>query len=293
MCKSASKKTNVLKSLKFTLDRKSLETIYFSFIRPTLEYANILWAGAADVDLALLDKIELESMRSITGSTSRSNIERLREEANFISLSERRDSHCLTFMFKLLHGYGQEYLKSFLPQEVGRKSNYSLRSNQNLSQPFCRLDILKRSFIHRTVKLWNNLDLTLRENNSLSTFRQNVMKVNDKKDYLYYALNRSAAIHHARLRVGCSKLNYHLCRNLHVITDESCMCGHSREDPFHFFMECPRFAAYRDALFVRVVCYANFDIRTVLFGDPNISFTDNCKVFDAVQCFIIESKRFE
>ena len=32
---------NVMRKLKFNLDRKSLETIYFTFIRPILEYGDV------------------------------------------------------------------------------------------------------------------------------------------------------------------------------------------------------------------------------------------------------------
>ena len=32
-----------MRRLKFRLNRKSLETIYFSFIRPLLEYADVIW----------------------------------------------------------------------------------------------------------------------------------------------------------------------------------------------------------------------------------------------------------
>ena len=34
---------NVMHKLKFKLDRKSLQTMYFSFIRPVLEYAGVIW----------------------------------------------------------------------------------------------------------------------------------------------------------------------------------------------------------------------------------------------------------
>ena len=33
---------NVMRKLKFKLDRKSLQTMYFSFIRPVLEYADVI-----------------------------------------------------------------------------------------------------------------------------------------------------------------------------------------------------------------------------------------------------------
>ena len=34
---------NIMRKLKFQLDRKSLEIIYTSFIRPLLEYSNVVW----------------------------------------------------------------------------------------------------------------------------------------------------------------------------------------------------------------------------------------------------------
>ena len=37
------KRINIMCKLKFQLDRKSLQTIYFSFLRPLLEYANVVW----------------------------------------------------------------------------------------------------------------------------------------------------------------------------------------------------------------------------------------------------------
>ena len=34
---------NVMRKFKYTLDRKSLETIYTAFIRPILEYVDLVW----------------------------------------------------------------------------------------------------------------------------------------------------------------------------------------------------------------------------------------------------------
>ena len=71
------KNLSMLKSLKFTLDRKSLEAIHVSFIRPALEYTNILWAGAYEKDLTKLNIFEFETMRSVTDATSGSIIANL------------------------------------------------------------------------------------------------------------------------------------------------------------------------------------------------------------------------
>ena len=40
---SVASMSNVLKRLKYVIDRKSIETIYFSFMRPKLEYASHIW----------------------------------------------------------------------------------------------------------------------------------------------------------------------------------------------------------------------------------------------------------
>ena len=37
------KRIHVMRSIKFTLDRRSVETIYLSFIRPLLEYGDLIF----------------------------------------------------------------------------------------------------------------------------------------------------------------------------------------------------------------------------------------------------------
>jgi hypothetical protein len=39
----AYKRINILRKFKFILDRKTLEKIYFTFVRPLLEYADVIW----------------------------------------------------------------------------------------------------------------------------------------------------------------------------------------------------------------------------------------------------------
>ena len=78
-----------------------------------------------------------------------------------------------------------------------------------------------------------------------------------------------------------------------MTTDQTCACGHSKEDVFHYLMECSRYDVLRNDLFLSVVQYSNFNIRNLLYGSSNVSFIDNCKTFEAVQRFIIDSKRFD
>ena len=44
-----------------------------------------------------------------------------------------------------------------------------------LDVPFGRTDVFKNSFLVRICRLWNNLPLSIRESNTLSIFRKNLM----------------------------------------------------------------------------------------------------------------------
>ena len=50
---------NIMRKLKFLLDRKSLETIYISFIRPVIEYADTIWDNCTQNDKQELEKYNL------------------------------------------------------------------------------------------------------------------------------------------------------------------------------------------------------------------------------------------
>ena len=52
-----------MRKLKFSLDRKSLETIYIAFIRPLLEYADVIWDNCAQYEKNELEKIQIEAAR--------------------------------------------------------------------------------------------------------------------------------------------------------------------------------------------------------------------------------------
>ena len=48
---------NIMRKLRFKLHRKSLETIYTSFIRPLLEYSDVIWDNCTQAEKHELDKI--------------------------------------------------------------------------------------------------------------------------------------------------------------------------------------------------------------------------------------------
>ena len=58
-----------MRRLKFQLDRKSLETIYTSFIRPVIEYGYEVWDNCTQYEKDDIEKIRIEAARIATGTT--------------------------------------------------------------------------------------------------------------------------------------------------------------------------------------------------------------------------------
>ena len=123
---------NVMRKLKYKLDRKSLETIYIAFIQPLLEYGDSIWDNCTQADKYELDKIQNEAARIATGATKLVSINNLYKESCWESLQKRRNDHKLTLFFKMYNHLAPVYLSSLIPQQVNDISRYNLRNSNNI-----------------------------------------------------------------------------------------------------------------------------------------------------------------
>ena len=81
---------SVMHKFKFKLNRKSLQTIYFSCIRPLLEYADVIWDNCTQYEVNELEKIQNEAALTVTGATKLVSINSLNLETGWESLESRR-----------------------------------------------------------------------------------------------------------------------------------------------------------------------------------------------------------
>ena len=69
----ASKKLNLLKPVKYNLSRYTLEVLFKSLVRSSLEYANVVWDGCSESDNNLLESLQIEGARVVTGALKGTN----------------------------------------------------------------------------------------------------------------------------------------------------------------------------------------------------------------------------
>ena len=224
------KHVNAMRKLKFEFDRKSLEIIYLSFIRPILEYGDTIWDNCTQYEKAELDKIQNEAARIVTGTTKLVSIENLYEETKWETLEERRRKHKLTLFYKMVNNLSPSYLSSLVPQLVNAVSAYNLRNSNNIQKVPARSNYYYNSFLPSTIRDWNSLPLDTRNSEFLASFKR---KLNSRitRTFVpkyYYTGNRKLQVLHTRLRTNCSSLNHDLF--LKNITDSPlCRCGGYRK----------------------------------------------------------------
>ena len=278
--------------LKFVLDRMSLQTMYFSFVRPVMDYGNVVWGGSYDSDLFKLERINIAAMRLITGATGNSNTNNLYIETEWSNIRDRAEAAMIIMLFKTINSLRRTYLEVLLPQPNQRYIEYNLRNKDHIRLPFTRLELFRRSFLPTAIRLWNNLTLEQRSVTTLSQFKDCIRTMSPEPQIIYFYGKRWPSVHHARLRMGCSNLNFDLCYKAHVINDPSCQCGERFETAEHFFLECARYQNIRLHLIDKINSVKPCSLDLMLFGDKTLPKNANQYIFDAVHCYIEESKRF-
>ena len=246
----------MLKQMKFKLTRKTLEKMYFSFIRPILEYGDVVWHGASHSDLCKLDSVQVAAMRLVSGAPYRSNIQSLYIELGWQNLHERRQQHTLIMMYKILNNRTPDYLRSLIPPVVGNTMKYQLRNQSNIQAPTFRVKWHQNSFFPVGIKLWNALDDSFTHVSTLSSFQALLVKRNISvatkqfmlRKKLFCIGDRYWDVIHSKMRMSCSPLKEHLAHNLHVIENSTCDCGLSVENNSHFLLECRLYTQHRQSM---------------------------------------------
>lgn len=291
---SASKVLGTMKLLKFKLKRVTLNQIYISYLRPILEYASILWDNCTMSEKDLIEKIQYDSARAVTGLTRSVSLNKLINEIGWVSLSDRRKMQKLILIFKYKNGDLPSYLNDIMPDTVRDTNIYNLRNQLDYATVARRLEIFSKSVIPSSIKLWNDLDIDTRNSNSLFSFKRklkNLFKPPIVPSYFYIG-DRFLQIHHTRIRNSCSSLNNDLFTN-HLRESPQCNCGYHCEDAEHFFFRCLLYHNQRLQFFTDTRTYHPLSCQKLLFGIEGLSTEENSDLFKKVQLYIKQTRRFE
>lgn len=113
--------------LEFQLDNRSLEILYMylSFIRPFIEYADVVYTNCTHYEKNELDKILYEASRIVSGASKLVSLHELLREVPWETLEiVLLPTHKLIFLYQMKNGFSPDNLSSLVPSSVGEASRY-------------------------------------------------------------------------------------------------------------------------------------------------------------------------
>ena len=129
--KICNKLIGTIKHLSVHLSRKSLLAICKSFIRPHLDYGDIIYDNLVNESLInKLEKVQYKACLAITGAIQGTSSESFYKELGLKSLQNRRWYKKMTFFYKILNGLTPKYLFEIIP--VSNDSCYNTRAQSKL-----------------------------------------------------------------------------------------------------------------------------------------------------------------
>ena len=296
-----SKTIGLLRKLHNFLPRAALITMYRAFIRPHLDYGDILYDQAYNMSFhQKLESIQYNACLAITGTIRGTSKEKLYQEIGLESLQLRRWYRKLGMFYKIFKSKSPQYLFKLIPEKT---SSYVTRNAENIPLFNIKHNFYKNSFFPSSIIEWNNLDPKLRNSENFGNFKNNILKfIRLKPNSFFNCSNLKGIRLITRLRLELSHLREHKFKyNFQNCLNPLCSCGSSIESTSHFLLHCPIFDDKRHTFLSTL---NNIDSKmlestdsyltqTLLFGCTSFDSETNTLVLNSAIDYILSTERFE
>ena len=284
-----------------TLPRLPLLTIYKSFIRPHLDYGDIIYDQAYTALFhQKIESVQYNSALAVTGAIRGTSKKKIYHELGLESLEKRRWYRKLCCFYKILRSQSPQYLFNIIPTSV---RPYNTRNANNIPQFKVQHKFFKNSFFPSVVIEWNKLDLNIRNSENVFIFKKKLLEfIRPSGNSVFKCHNPKRIKLLTRLRLGLSHLREHKFK--HGFLDSLnpiCSCGQNIETSTHFLLHCSSYSNER-LTFLNIIRNIDSNILskndlkvtvTLLCGDSSYDDTKNTLIMNATKEFLFTSERFD
>ena len=195
----------ILRKLQNIIPRNSLLTICKSFIRPHIDYGDIIYHQPNNVSLCQkIESIQYQAALAITGAIHGTSQTKLYNELGIDSTKIRQWFRRLCYFFKIkLSGLPQN-LNDLIPKP---SLSYTTRFSP-LPSFKVRTEVFRNSFFPYTVNEWNNLDNIIKSSDSFLMFKKRMLNLMRPRCNKTYGIHNQTGLKLlTRLRLSLSHLN--------------------------------------------------------------------------------------
>ena len=167
LCSKISKGIAILRLLRPSFPKHILKMIYMSLIHSYLNYCNLIWGSAENTISNPLFILQKKAIRIVDKAYFLEHTKPIFKTHKVLTLHQIYDLNCLLFAYKCINC-------NLFPTFKDKISHIHSIHDHNT-----RSKIFQRSFFFYGIKLWNLIDSTLKNVNSLYRFKITI------KEYLY------------------------------------------------------------------------------------------------------------
>ena len=157
--------------IRHILSQKDAEKLVHAFVTSRLDYCNSLLSGCPNKSIKTLRWIQNASAHVLTRAGIRDHISPILASLHWLPVKLRIEFKILLLTYKALNDRAPSYLKDLIvpyyPNRTLRSQNAGLLVVPKISKS----RIGARAFSHQAPLLWNHLPLSVREADTLSTFK--------------------------------------------------------------------------------------------------------------------------
>lgn len=169
--KKLSKSIGIILKARKKLDSKVLNTLYYSFFYPYLNYCNQIWGKTYITNLKPLYLLQKKIVRIISGSSYLAHTEPLMKEHKILNIDSINVYSRAIFMYNFTRGCLPGIFQNYFDYNRDYHA-YNTRHKNNLHQSSYKLDVRKFAIRSSGTVLWNSLHNEIRDAPTVHIFKR-------------------------------------------------------------------------------------------------------------------------
>jgi len=265
----------IMIQLKKWVSHRVLEVVYKLYVRPHLDYGDVLYHSAnpnkniifePSTHSSLLKKVEeiqYSAAKIITGAWQGTSTEKLYKILGWESLNCRRIMRKLNILHETFIDKHPNYLYDTFKTSVYPVGS-RLGNQLTLKNIPCKKARYPKEFLPSTIRDRNQLELNIKNSKTKYIFKRKILNTIRPKKSPYFGLFNNSKIRYlTMLRVGLSPLNSHKFNyNFQNVHEFCAVCG-CTENTEHYLLSCISYRLSRATMFNAISPILNKDLSTM------------------------------
>ena len=317
--KKANKGVGAIRYMSKYAPRSTLEQIYKSYVRPQMEYCDVIFhesplgdplaTNKLSTQMNKIESVQIQAAYAVSGAWKGTSREKIYKELGWECLSQRRWFRRMTLFYKIVNNESPGYLTECItfpdPPWVSVYGREPPTANAMLLTPMVTRTIkFTSSFFPSCVTHWNRYLTYERHASNLNRFKTLLLASFKPKRRDYFGVCDIVGLRYlTQLRVDLSPLRkYKYNHNFADTSDEFCLCHDGVEDVSHYLLDCHLLSVLRKTLLDNVssligtnvnLFSRNKIINILLYGDKAFIGDVNSKILTQTIQYIHKSEKFK